>query len=165
MMKKILAGAVAAIAAGLVAMGPVPVAMADGYGAAGCGLGSMLIGNKPGFMQVLAATTNGTSASQTFGITTGTSNCADSGGGAASAQAFIQTNREAFAKDVARGNGETINGLSTLAGCRNPTAVGTALQGSFGRIFPSAKATDTQVSQSAVDALKAHPELDCKLLS
>ncbi len=45
------------------------------YGEAGCGLGSMIFGDSPGFVQVLAATTNGCSGSQTFGITTGTSNC------------------------------------------------------------------------------------------
>src|SRR6266571_3742686 len=42
------------------------------YGAAGCGLGSMVFGNQPGGVQVLAATTNATGI-QTFGITTGTS--------------------------------------------------------------------------------------------
>ncbi len=164
-MKKLLTGAIAAVAASLVAFGAVaPVAKADPYGTAGCGLGSMVFGNDPGIVQIFAATTNGTSGNQTFGITTGTSNCEDTGGGAASAQSFIETNREAFAKDVARGNGETIKGLSTLAGCQNVVAVGATLQGSFTRIFPNAKATDTQVSQSAVATLKAHPELGCKLL-
>lgn len=165
-MKKLLTGAVAAVAASLVAFGAAaPVAKADPYGTAGCGLGSMVFGNDPGIVQIFAATTNGTSGNQTFGITTGTSNCTDTAGGAASAKSFIETNREAFAKDVARGNGETIKGLATLAGCQNPAAVGVALQGSFGAIFPNAKVSDTQVSQSAVDALKAHPELGCKLLS
>ena len=51
---------------------------AGSYGDAGCGFGSMIFGNQAGFMQVFAATTNGTSGSQTFGITTGTLNC---GGG------------------------------------------------------------------------------------
>ena len=47
-----------------------------GYGAAGCGLGSFVFGdNNSWWAQTLGATTNGTSGSQTFGITTGTSNC------------------------------------------------------------------------------------------
>ena len=42
----------------------------------GCGLGSLVIKDQSTVMlQVLAATTNGTSGSQTFGITSGTSNC------------------------------------------------------------------------------------------
>ena len=42
----------------------------------GCGLGSMIIKNQNSTMlQAIAATTNGTSGNQTFGITSGTSNC------------------------------------------------------------------------------------------
>ena len=39
------------------------------YGLAGCGLGSMLIGSKPGIVQIFASTTNGSFGTQTFGIT------------------------------------------------------------------------------------------------
>ena len=42
---------------------------------AGCGLGSMIIQENTKVMQLLAATTNGSFGSQTFGISTGTSNC------------------------------------------------------------------------------------------
>ncbi len=50
-------------------------AFAAGYGDAGCGLGSMLFGNSPGKgSQILAVTTNGTGM-QSFGISSGTSNC------------------------------------------------------------------------------------------
>src|SRR2546430_15341209 len=111
------------------------VASAGGYGAAGCGLGSIVFGNKGGIMQVLAATTNGVLGSQTFGITSGTSNCANTGGGAPSAQAFIETNREALAKDISRGTGETITNLTTLSGCSNASAVGASLQKNFKTIF------------------------------
>ena len=57
---------------------------AGGYGSAGCGLGAIVFGSKPGMIQVLAATTNATFYSQTFGITTGTSEC---GGGVVKVQA------------------------------------------------------------------------------
>ena len=137
---------------------------ADKYGTAGCGLGSLVFGTDKGLVQVLAATTNGTFGTQTFGITSGTSNCEDTAGGAASAKAFIETNREAFAKDVARGQGETIANLSTLAGCQDPNAVGSALQHSFTNLFPNASVADTAVSQSVVDTLKSHPELSCHKL-
>src|SRR5262245_53055913 len=108
---------VLAISAGLVGISvAAPIAQAEsGYGTAGCGLGSILFGSKPGIVQVLAATTNGSSGNQTFGITTGTSNCEDTASSAQSTKAFVQANREAVSKDIARGQGETISSLSTLA--------------------------------------------------
>ncbi|MDD9936237.1 MAG: DUF3015 domain-containing protein [Myxococcales bacterium] len=142
-----------------------PVAHADGYGTAGCGLGSILFGDDPGIIQVLAATTNGTFGNQTFAITSGTSNCADSGGGSASAKAFIEANRESLSKDIARGQGETITNLSALAGCADEAAVGTTLQKNFSEIFPEASVNDTQVSESVLQTLKSNTALSCKLLS
>jgi hypothetical protein len=132
-------------------------ALAAEYGAAGCGLGSVIIGNKPGFVQVFAATTNGTFASQTFGISSGTSNCADTSSGAKSAKAFIETNREALVKDMARGSGETLRSLAAVAGCSDAGAVGTMLQSRF----------DTLVGQNegladrVVGSLKADQTLAC----
>lgn len=142
-------------------------AMAQGgpaYGAAGCGLGSIVFGNKPGFMQVFAATTNASFYSQTFGITSGTSNCADTGGGAPAAAAFIQTNREALAKDISRGNGETIKNLATLSGCADSTAVGVALQKNFKAIFPSATVSNTMVSSSVLTIMREDKSLACTRL-
>jgi hypothetical protein len=135
------------------------------YGTAGCGLGSMLFHDKPGIVQVLAATTNGTSANQTFAITTGTSNCDNTKSSPQAAKAFIQANREAVSKDLARGSGETISSLSTLAGCADPRAVGATLQREFKTIFPNEKVSDVQVSDSVVGTLQAHPELACRSLS
>ena len=135
------------------------------YGTAGCGLGSMLFHDKPGIVQVLAATTNGTFGTQTFGITTGTSNCEDTKSSSAAAKAFIQANREAVSKDIARGSGETISSLSTLAGCSDSNAVGATLQREFKSIFPNEKVSDVQVSDAVVGTLQAHSELACHSLS
>src|SRR3954465_9950051 len=82
------------------------------FGLAGCGLGSMIFGDQKGPVQILAATTNGPFGSQTFGITSGTSNCVDDSSTARGARNFIEGNREALAKDAARGSGETITTLS-----------------------------------------------------
>jgi hypothetical protein len=156
--------AASALAAAMAVMSVASVAMADGYGTAGCGLGSIVFGDKPGMIQVLAATTNGTSANQTFAITSGTSNCGSSEPSAESAKAFVETNREALAKDVARGKGETIASLTTLAGCSDASAVGATLQQNFSSIFPAASVSDVTVGQSVLETLKAHPELSCKQL-
>ncbi|MEO8705578.1 MAG: DUF3015 family protein [Kofleriaceae bacterium] len=146
------------------AQGPsMPATGQSSYGAAGCGLGSIVFGSKPGFMQVFAATTNGFLGSQTFGITSGTSNCAGGGGGMA-AKSFIETNREAFAKDVSRGQGETISNLASLSGCQDSKAVAANLQRNFKSIFPTANATNTEVSAAAINSLKADKQLACSSL-
>jgi hypothetical protein len=139
----------------------VKSASGGAYGPAGCGLGSIIFSPDSGFTQVFAATTNGTSGNQTFGITSGTSNCDGTAGGSKSAKAFVQTNRAALAKDIARGKGETISGLSELMSCSNSGAVGAKLQKRFRSIFPSTRATDEQVSDSIVQVLSSDPTLGC----
>jgi hypothetical protein len=140
-------------------------AHAGGYGDAGCGLGALLFHNDPGIVQIFAATTNGIFANQTFAITTGTSGCGASGtAGVASAKTYVETNRQTFAKDVARGRGETIANLSQLAGCSDPEAVGTKLQASFKTVFPTANTSDAQVSTAAVNLLKTDATLQCTKL-
>ncbi len=126
-MKKIL---LATIVAGSTAYA------ASGYGAAGCGLGSMLFGSEPGFMQVLAATTNATSGSQTFGITTGTSNC---GKGAMSAQneklfKFVEANMDSVAFDISKGNGEYLDTMATYLKIDSQT-LGQKLKTNFDSLY------------------------------
>jgi Protein of unknown function (DUF3015) len=162
-MKKLLIGALIASSA-LIGTTQEKSAVAGNYGTAGCGLGSIVFGSKPGYIQILAATTNGTFASQTFGITSGTSNCADTGGGTPSAAAFIQTNREALAKDISRGNGETIKNLATLSGCVDTAAVGATLQKNFKVIFPTAEISNTEVSTNVLTVLKSEKSLSCQRL-
>ena len=135
-------------------------ASAQTYGDAGCGLGSMVFGNKPGIIQVFAATTNGIGG-QTFAITTGTSNCGGSSASISATKAFIETNREALAKDISRGQGETVANLATLSGCRDAALLGGSLQRNFKTIFPSAGIPDVQVSDSVVRVMKGDPTLAC----
>jgi len=131
------------------------------YGLAGCGLGSMIFGDQKGFIQVLAATTNGTFGTQTFGISSGTSNCVESSG-TQGARTFIEGNREALAKDAARGSGETITTLSAIAGCKDAKAVGGALQKRFARLFPGEKTPVEEVSQNVIKELRSDSSLACQ---
>jgi len=131
------------------------------YGLAGCGLGSMIFGDQKGAIQILAATTNGTFGSQTFGISSGTSNCVESGSSAQGARTFIEGNREALAKDAARGSGETITTLSAMAGCKDAKAVGARLQKRFVQLFPGEKTPGEQVSQNVIKELRADSSLAC----
>ena len=130
------------------------------YGTAGCGLGSMAFGNQPGAIQILAATTNGIVGNQTFGISTGTSNCGP-GLLAQGTRNFVEANREVLAKDVARGQGEAIGALTLINQCADSRAVGTALQARFGAIFPSEQATDEHVTSAILETLRADPALGC----
>jgi len=146
---------------------PAPAAEGGGkavkYGSAGCGLGSIFFGPGSGFVQIFAATTNGTSANQTFGITSGTSNC-DASAPATSAKNFVTTNRVALAKDISRGKGQTLTSLTELAGCSDSKAVGAKLRRSFKVIFPNAKVSDETVSDSVVEVLKSDATLSCSNL-
>lgn len=130
------------------------------YGTAGCGLGSMAFGAQPGAIQILAATTNGILGNQTFGITFGTSNCGP-GLLAQGTRNFVEANREALAKDVARGEGEAIGALTWINGCADSRAVGVALQARFGAIFPSERASDEDVTSAILDTLRGDPSLGC----
>lgn len=106
----------------------------QGYGMAGCGLGSIVFGEKEGLVQVIAATVNGTFYSQTFGMTSGTSNC-DSYKDMASIQ-FIDANRYTLENDVVRGGGETLTSLTQLMGCENDAE---SLKAKYGEIFSGVK--------------------------
>jgi hypothetical protein len=145
------------------ALGVRPAVTTGGgkYGPAGCGLGSLLFKPDSGITQIFAATTNGTFGNQTFGITSGTSNCDTGGGGGASAKVFIEANREALSKDIAKGGGETVKSLSTLAGCQDATAVGATLQKNFSTIFPSATIPTDAVSSQIMSTLRSDKSLAC----
>jgi hypothetical protein len=135
-----------------------------GYGTAGCGLGSILFEPSSGFTQVFAATTNTSFGTQTFGITSGTSNCGRAAAGTGAAREFVEANRVALAKDIARGTGETISGLTRLGGCRNAALVGASLQRQFEVIFPNAAQSDRDVSLAVVGVLRADASLECRAL-
>ena len=125
-----------------------------GYGMAGCGLGSMAFGDDNGKIQIIAATTNGTSGTQTFGITSGTSNCnPEDANIAANMNVYVEANRLALANDVSRGNGETVEGLSQIMGCQDSKVLGKALKKDYGRIFPSQNAPAEEISQSIMKSV------------
>jgi Protein of unknown function (DUF3015) len=130
------------------------------YGAAGCGLGSLAFGNQPGAVQILAATTNGTFGNQTFGITTGTSNCG-SGLMAQGTKNFVEANREVLAKDISRGQGEAIGALTVINACQDSAKVGAALQKSFSAIFPTESASNDEVTAAILRTLHSDAALGC----
>ena len=112
---------------------------ADGYGQAGCGLGSLVFGSKQGFSQVFAATTNGTSGSQTFGITSGTSNCGKSIFASIEQQKdYMYANFSTIKKQSAKGHGSELDGFASILGCSKVKSEFThTLQSHFNAVFNS----------------------------
>jgi hypothetical protein len=151
-MKKILIGLVMMMATS---------AFARGYGMAGCGLGSMLLGDKKGMMQIFASTTNGTAGTQTFGISTGTSNCMDGSG--RSAAIFIEANRVSLANDIARGQGETIESLAAMYGCKDAAAVSALLQKNYREIFPTSSVGAERINATIIDILSLEQVGSCEI--
>ena len=146
------------------AYGP-PGAYAGGYyGMAGCGLGSILFGpvNEP-FPQVLAATTNGTFATQTFGITSGTSNCV--AGGVVRAEreqaAFAELNFRDLKQNMAAGGGEYLRSFATLLGCDEPAkpAFYKMTQERFETIVPSENTAPIDLVFATKAEVRARPDL------
>jgi hypothetical protein len=129
-------------------------AFAGSYGSAGCGLGSLVFGDQKGIVQIFAATTNGTFGSQTFGITTGTSNCP---GGILNAKndrlnEFVVANMDNLAKDIARGSGETLEAFADLlqVPAEKRPEFNKKLQANFARIFTSESVVLAQVVDNAI---------------
>lgn len=143
----------------LLALGSISAQAAVGQ--AGCGLGNQLLGNEPGFIQVFAATLNGTSGNQTFGITSGTSNCMDSKGNAA-VEAFVEANQVALNNDISRGSGETVSTLSSMLSCANGKVAAQALQSSYENI--SAQKSAPAMTETIKRTLRAAPQAGCAVI-
>jgi len=105
MLKKVALAAVLAIGS--------TAAFADSD--AGCGIGSEIWAGQSGKVpKLLAATTNTIFLNQLFGITFGTLGCSGSGTVTAQAVTFTNENAEALARDMAVGQGESLNVLAEL---------------------------------------------------
>jgi hypothetical protein len=134
------------------------------YGMAGCGLGSLLFGNDNSkLMQILAATTNGTFGSQTFGITSGTSNCVE--GGVVKAEreqaAFAEVNFQDLKRNMASGGGEYLASFATLLGCEESVKPEFfhMTQAKYESILPSASTTPIAMVGAVKQQIKADPAL------
>ncbi|EMG9515262.1 DUF3015 family protein [Acinetobacter baumannii] len=89
------------------------VAMADND--VGCGVGTQVWAGQKGVVpKILAATTNGIFTNQLLGITFGTLGCRQGGTVTAQVVTFTKENAEALARDMAVGQGESLNVLAEL---------------------------------------------------
>jgi hypothetical protein len=130
------------------------------YGAGGCGLGSMLLGNEPGMIQILVLTLNSIAYNQTFGISSGTLNCEKNPTKFVSnpqLTQFVSANLDSLAKEIAKGEGETLNTLTELAGISSDKKSATflKLQANFSTIFPSEKVEGPEVVDQIIKILNS----------
>lgn len=135
-------------------------AFAGGNMNTGCGLGTVIfkdVQNQSTLVQVVAATTNGTLGNQTFGISSGTSECTQPKNVVRNERLneFVQANLDELARDISAGKGETLSTVAELMGVPSAQrdAFNRTLQAHFHQIFPSpgvefAHVVDTIVSVS-----------------
>jgi hypothetical protein len=150
---------------------PVSPAMADikSDTGPGCGLGKLLWGEAAQtghgkiVQQVLAATTNGTFGSQTFGITTGTSGCTNDGlvKNDQKVIVFASANFESLKQEMAQGGGEYLSSLATLMDipAENQGEFFTLTQDKYTTLVKSETTTPDEMLVSLNQELSAHPVL------
>jgi hypothetical protein len=140
-------------------------AMAAGENNIGsCGWGAKLFDKQSGVApQVLAATTNGTSGNQTFGVTSGTSGCTQNGTVRSNwkTSMFIDGNKSKLAYEMSIGEGETLDSLAQLIGVRDEhkAAFFHVTKENFARIFGADNSTTSDVVASLKEVLAADAEL------
>jgi hypothetical protein len=131
---------------------------------AGCGLGSVVFKGQKGMgPQILAATTNASFGSQSFGITSGTSNCnADSVvKNDVEQKVFVAANLDNLSQEMAQGQGQYVSALAGLMGC--PTAAqgefAKLSQEKYGTLFPSSDVKAEAVLAGLKLEMGRHPWL------
>ncbi len=116
----------------------------------GCGLGSIIIKDQSTTaLQVLAVTSNGT-GSQTFGITSGTSNCNKPTNFVSNDKLnkFVEENMDELALDISAGKGETLETVAKLMNVENNEAFSAKLQSNFTSIYSNENVTSAAVIDS-----------------
>jgi len=116
----------------------------------GVGLGTMLLEGKTGKVwEVLAVTTNATSYTSTFAITSGTSGYKEGAKiGMTAVDAYIAENMDALAVDIAKGEGEYLDTLAHIMKVENKEAFKSLMHRNFDKIYASENVTSIEVSET-----------------
>lgn len=133
----------------------------------GCGLGKNLWSDyshqKSIGPQVLMATTNGTSGSQTFGISSGTSGCTNDGTVFAQYKTglFAAANYDSLAQEMAQGGGEHLASLAELMGvpAENRPAFFAVAQAQYPTLVSSSDTSPAAMIHILNDGMRAEPAL------
>ena len=131
----------------------------------GCGLGKMIWADyknqKSIAPQVLQSTTNGSTGSQTFGISFGTSGCTNDGTimSEYKVNVFAAANYDNLSQEMARGGGEHLASLASLMGVpeENRPEFFAMAQGQYGHLIASGDATPTAMIKVLQTGMETHP--------
>lgn len=118
----------------------------------GCGWGSQVFSGKSGVAShVLAATTNGTSGNQTFGMTSGTGGC-NATQTIQVASIYMNSNVDRVASDMSRGEGESLNALAELIGVasEHKTNFNQLLKNNFDKVFVTPNTSSTEAVNNII---------------
>ena len=152
-MKKLLAVSILTLA---------PLGMAQADDDVGCGAGTMVFEGKEGApFKVLAATTNGSSGNQTFGISSGTLGCNQGGTVTAQLSDFTSKNMDRLAKDMAVGQGESLAAMADLMGVSSQDKghFFELTQSNYEKIFVTADVTSNDVIKNIQGLMAADQKL------
>jgi hypothetical protein len=131
----------------------------------GCGLGKVVWSDysnqKSIAPQVMMATTNGTSGSQTFGISSGTSGCTNDGTimSQHKVNVFAAANYENLSQQMAQGGGEHLASLAELMGIpeAHRSEFFSLAQAQYARLIQSGDPTPAAMLEVLHGGLAAHP--------
>jgi len=142
---------------GLLLLVPTGAALA-GDTDIGCGPGTQIWeGNTGVAPKVLGATTNGSFGFQTFGITFGTLDCNQGGTVTADARlrSFAAANLDRLARDMAQGDGETLDTFAHLMGVTEADrpAFNAFAKAHFAEIFSRDSVTEAEVMASLTELM------------
>ena len=140
-------------------------------GDAGCGLGSLIWRSNTKLTQLFAITTNSSFGTQTFGITTGTSNCTAHGLVMKDKEQiyYVEANFKPLSTEMAQGRGENLMAFSDVMGCSQSarSAFSAMTKARYESILPSATTTPSQMLDAVKKEIRNHPVLskECKVIS
>jgi hypothetical protein len=132
---------------------------------AGCGLGSTIFDGKRGLLpNILAATTNGTSGNQTFGMSTGTLGCNKNDVVRSKDNnlfAFANENLNEIAADASKGSGEYLDSVASIIEIKETDKAYffKTVQSNFSNIFSNENTTTKDVVASLNKVIKGDKNL------
>ena len=133
------------------------------YGAAGCGLGAVVLGDEPGMVQVVAGILNNIVVPQTFAISSGTLECTEDGVSLKDKEQefFASANFESLNQEMAQGRGENLQAMAYLFGCTGEgvETFSAVAHDNYGEIFPSGKTTSSEMLSNLKDVVKQNPQV------
>jgi hypothetical protein len=129
----------------------------------GCGWGSMLFENQNGkASHILAATTNGTSGNNTFGMTSGTNGCDTT---KTITYAGVSTvtyhNMDQLSEEMAQGHGEILSTIAALFGVQSEDTevFMSVMKANYDSVYPNADVTSQQVVDQMVSIMQKDARL------